>query len=437
MTTESGIGMISPLFFVGVVENNVDPRLEGRVQVRAFNIHGTIDEIPTEFLPWAICLVGTFDNQMVVPPINSWVFGFFIDGRAAQQPMLIGLVPTQMTEFNNPGAQGWGVIPPDGVLSTQGSRPEDIGQPTMPRSARGEDLSSTYLISMEANRVTDVPTPEGLQNVSWSEPSPAYDAKYPFNRVLETSSGHVVEYDDTPGAERILTYHRSGAYMQMDSRGSMTIKAMGDKYDISENNTHIYSGGQANIVIRGDAAVYVGGSMTHEVMGDYNLNVHGDMTTNVGGKKTVVAGDSIIAKSSLIFAEATAESITLKAAHSIQMETVEAATIKGKTVSVQAAERMDMKGDDVRIQGTGATSISSGGSMMVDPAGQLFLRSGNSQAPGDVAGVESIETPVPTSKSNESAYEGNPYNGGSLDSLNRTLPDDIDADAYGDSGTMV
>ena len=108
---DTGIGIYDPLFFIGVVENNVDERLEGRVQVRAFGVHGTVDQVPTTSLPWATLVHGSYDPNAPLPPVNSFVFGFFVDGRDAQQPMLLGLIPTQMTEIANPSVTGWGAIP--------------------------------------------------------------------------------------------------------------------------------------------------------------------------------------------------------------------------------------------------------------------------------------------------------------------------------------
>ena len=35
------------------------------------------------------------------------------------------------------------------------------------------------------------------------------DPEYPYNHARETESGHIKEYDDTPGAERIMEYHRT------------------------------------------------------------------------------------------------------------------------------------------------------------------------------------------------------------------------------------
>ena len=101
-----GTGLQNPYFFIGVIENNVDERLEGRVQVRAFGIHGTVQEIPTEDLPWAVLIQGGYDVNSPIPPLNSWVFGFFLDGRDAQQPMILGLIPTQMTEPVDPIKNG-------------------------------------------------------------------------------------------------------------------------------------------------------------------------------------------------------------------------------------------------------------------------------------------------------------------------------------------
>jgi len=159
---ETGVGIQNPLFFVGVVENNVDERLEGRVQVRAFGIHGTKDQIATEDLPWATLIIGNHDVNFTVPPLNAWVFGFFLDGRDAQQPMVLGLIPTQMTNTNDPNLSGWGVTLENGnQLNGQGSRPEDFGQPQNSRLSRGEELENTYVLPQEVNRSREIPIAGG------------------------------------------------------------------------------------------------------------------------------------------------------------------------------------------------------------------------------------------------------------------------------------
>ena len=88
----SGMGINNPMFFVGVVENNDDPTGQGRVQVRAFGVHGenTEEEIQTGALPWAPCISGNYEPNNTPPKLNSFVFGMFLDGDEAQHPMVLG-----------------------------------------------------------------------------------------------------------------------------------------------------------------------------------------------------------------------------------------------------------------------------------------------------------------------------------------------------------
>ena len=52
------------------------------------------------------------------------------------------------------------------------------------------------------------PDPEtGVNEKHWNQPTGDYNARYPFNNVYESESGHIMEYDDTPGAERISQFH--------------------------------------------------------------------------------------------------------------------------------------------------------------------------------------------------------------------------------------
>ena len=51
--------------------------------------------------------------------------------------------------------------------------------------------------------------PTANSSTTWNEPDSAY-ARYPKNHVLETESGHIKEYDDTSGQERIHEYHNKG-----------------------------------------------------------------------------------------------------------------------------------------------------------------------------------------------------------------------------------
>lgn len=79
---------------------------------------------------------------------------------------------------------------------------------------------------------------------------------YPFNHVLETESGHVLEMDDTPASERLHMYHRSGTRLEVLPDGSQTMKVVNDSYEI----------------ILKDKKILIGGSVDIELAnGDYNL----------------------------------------------------------------------------------------------------------------------------------------------------------------------
>ena len=50
-------------------------------------------------------------------------------------------------------------------------------------------------------------------------------SEYPSNQVKETESGHIIEYDDTFGRERIMLRHRTGSGVEMLADGSVVISS--------------------------------------------------------------------------------------------------------------------------------------------------------------------------------------------------------------------
>ena len=95
-------GFRNLLWFMGVVEDRKDPRKMGRLRVRCFDIHpDSKEDVPTETLPWAIPVIGSYDFNYKPPIEGSWVFGFFLDGDDAQHPMVLGVMPGMPTTFPN------------------------------------------------------------------------------------------------------------------------------------------------------------------------------------------------------------------------------------------------------------------------------------------------------------------------------------------------
>jgi len=325
-------------FFLGVVEDRMDPLKLGRVRVRCHGIHTEAkDQIPTEDLPWALPVmpftsastsgIGTSPTG----PVNgTWVFGFFLDGSQMQEPMILGTLigsPTKLPDMTK------GFNDPEGIYP----KIQFTGESSVNKLARGDDI---YLASTDKTNTirsgetifhikdrdltkgvqTAVPpkvasvkdgVPIGKHPVTyfqrgfWTEPYPRYGdntkykSLYPLNHTQVTESGHVFEVDDSAGVGRIHQYHRSGTFYEIQNDGTRVTKIVGDDYEIVMKNKNMVVRGNVNITVdQGDLRLYVhkekvnrgdppgkGGDMYVECDGDYNLNIKGDMTTKIQGSE--------------------------------------------------------------------------------------------------------------------------------------------------------
>ena len=245
-------------WFIGVVEDRNDPKELGRVRVRAFGYHNEDKgKIPTKDLPWAVPInsidsasvsgVGKSPTGMVE---GSWVFGFFLDGDRAQEPAIIGTIPGMPSEKSN---SAFGFNDPTEKF------PRYTNESDVNKLARGEN--------------TRIYAPDQLIK----EPSSPFNAKYPYNHVSETESGHIKEYDDTEGSERIREQHTSGTFYEVHPDGSKTEHIVKDNYTVIAGND--------NIRVKGDVNVYVDG--------DVNLKVTGDYRADIGGKCDIISGGNM------------------------------------------------------------------------------------------------------------------------------------------------
>lgn len=263
-------------WFLGVVENRDDPKKMGRVQVRIYNIHSDKQSIlPTSDIPWAVPLMpitsassSTVGTSPTGISVGSTVFGFFMDGRSAQNPVIIGTFP---------GIPG-----------------NDVARHDVAPEARG------------INKV--------VKSKVGPEPNSPYQARYPFNKVTRTEGGHVIEIDDTPGKERVHVFHKSGSYVEIDNTGQTVHKSIGDRYEIDVKDNNVYVGGDVNLTVKGNVVANISGSVNATVGGtttwkcaqntiDGNVTITGhtqiqrglSVTGSAGGPTTAITGTVSVA----------------------------------------------------------------------------------------------------------------------------------------------
>lgn len=269
------------VWFQGVVEDRADPLQLGRVRVRCLGWHPeSKQDVPTEDLPWAHILLPTNHSQDTVGlRTGDWVFGFFRDSMVAQEPMIVGVIPHIPEEVANTSK---------GFNDPTGTYPEEdkLLEPRTNRLARNENISQTIVQTKNDSRTTNVETATGSQ---WSEPASAYNAVYPKNRVNETESGHVLEIDDTPDAERIHEYHKAGTFYEVDEDGNKVTRVVGNNYTIIAGNDYVNVKGAVNLTIDGNCETYIKGDWNIKVDGSVNETIGGSQTTTITGNLDINA----------------------------------------------------------------------------------------------------------------------------------------------------
>lgn len=113
---ENFLGRDGFVWWIGVVEDINDPLTLGRCKVRIFGYHTSHSkgEVETNDLPWSVAIhpINT-PNLYGSPKIGSFVFGFFLDSIAAQEPAILGYFPSIPEEIRDFTEDYFGKIPID------------------------------------------------------------------------------------------------------------------------------------------------------------------------------------------------------------------------------------------------------------------------------------------------------------------------------------
>ena len=262
-------------WFIGIVDDVNDPKKLGRVKVRILDDYD--QSVDSEDIPWAIVLGPTtgaaflgVGHAVVGMMPGSRVIGFYLDGDKKTKPLVMG---------------------------------------TLPFILKGDELDhSTSSIARGSGPIK--------KDYLDYEPKTEYASQYPLNSTITTKSGHVIEVDDTPKAERLHIYHKSGAYIEIFPDGKIVTKSptdnieitIGDKTIVSDdgnininankNIDLISSDGEIGVVankdvvvVSTDGSVILSGKNTTEIRGSIveinadNAKVKAD--TSISGNVTI------------------------------------------------------------------------------------------------------------------------------------------------------
>ncbi|ANS05938.1 baseplate hub subunit and tail lysozyme [Citrobacter phage vB_CfrM_CfP1] len=155
----------------------------------------------------------------------------------------------------------------------------------------GRSLSAAYNPVLLAASNPEDPFVPGDTRVMFEEPKSSYNAEYPYNMVFESRSGHIQEFDDTPGYERYNRVHPAGSYEEIRPDGTRVVKIVGDDYLIVQQGRKVNIKGNLQVVIEGDAFIYnmgnvqqtVDGNVTEFVRGNVNQTVEGEYVGRIKG----------------------------------------------------------------------------------------------------------------------------------------------------------
>jgi hypothetical protein len=349
----------SMMSFYGVVEDRHDPMKIGRVRVRIHGIHNADKtQIATPDLPWAQVLLPTtsaglsgFGTQHGLVE-GSTVFGFFRDS-SQQNPIITGTVAgipqegwkvdvtgkevarSVETGFNDPRRVGKGISAYtdtiDGVATTENPNRSwglEVGldeSPQIPESVTIDYFGLGSTITEPSTKETPYyPLEFGVSDVdadARGDNTYEYGYRdrnfsilfggnrliqtkaepvYPFNKTLKTESGHLLELDDTVGAERIAVEHRSGTFHSIEPDGSQMTQVVNDQYTVICKDNEVHIGGKVNVVIMGDSNIKTYGDVKLKGYGNGEIDVTGTMDIKSGENMTIQSAKVLFLKGQVV-----------------------------------------------------------------------------------------------------------------------------------------
>lgn len=283
-------------WFTGVVEDIQDPKEMGRVRVRCYGYHTkNKDEIPTEDLPWASPMLPITSASMTEIGTSAtgllngtWVIGFFRDGSNGQDPVIMGSIPSMSSTVD----YQYGFTDPDERYPVPAKL--DVAETPLAAKSIEEAYKNAFSYTKKKelrDEHDEVPTANAAHNNNWVFPDidSVIKPQYPKNHVIayekkddSVEDSHIVEFDVTPGQERISTIHRTGTYHEITPEGDETTTIIGNEFKIVVKDQNVNVIGNCNLTVDANCSTYI--------KGNWNIQVDGNIIKRVGGHEDISIG---------------------------------------------------------------------------------------------------------------------------------------------------
>lgn len=246
-------------FYRGVVVDVDDLTKSGRVRIKVYPMFESVDD---DVLPWAIPADQTFGGSAnigssAVPIVDSHVFCFFENGDH-RFPVYFASAPAIQND-----------VPDIPILS---------------------DKDDGTVAAIDAASSISVSTAFGG---SWDEPTSAYAAVYPKNKVFRSETGIIIEIDDTPDNVRFHIYHPSGSRLEIDDSGNTVEHVVATKTTVIVNDNNIEVQGNQNTTTGSKHGVKIGTDGKVDVGNNYDIVVGSNCNITTGSNVTINASGSV------------------------------------------------------------------------------------------------------------------------------------------------
>jgi len=384
MIEKNYAGLDGFIWWMGVVESRNDPLEMGRCKVRVHGWHSpSLGDIPSDDLPWAVPVNSLNNSSFATAKEGDFVFGFFADGRNAQVPLILGIVPAFAIEkgtadigFNDLRDEAALAAAPKKVTARSYSRSgtgSKVTEETPETYPKERDLNNPSVTALARNKVNETHVVTSRKErgpisipssgkTKYTTPAPSYNPVYPYNQAMETESGHSLEFDDTPGAERIEMAHRTGTMFEIQPNGTKVEEIVKDNYTIVMADDYVY--------VMGKAIVSVDKDCTIKVAGNLKLDVGGNFEISAAGEVKIASGKDFKASSSEDVKIDAKQKTSLSGKSSTRVSSAGSMAISGTSTSITSkssikASKMSVAG---KVSATGVGSNASAFSIPELPA---------------------------------------------------------------------